>query len=78
MPDIGHAETPDDRFWSALNVGALSLVAAATAVVLHAAGDAWPAGAGGRVALGFALAGAVLVGYAAASRLRSRDAADRV
>ncbi|QLH84111.1 hypothetical protein [Halosimplex pelagicum] len=73
MTDFGPAETPEDRFWSALNVGVLALVAGAVSVALHRFTGSWPAEAGGVVAVVFAVAGVALVGYSAARRVRSGD-----
>jgi len=77
MSDFGPAETPEDRFWSARNVGVLSLVAGAAALALRGLTGSWPAEAGGLVAVGFTAAGAALVGYRVASRVSSGDSVVR-
>ncbi|WP_152436376.1 hypothetical protein [Halosimplex carlsbadense] len=66
---------PDERFWSALNVGALLLVAVLASVGLYGSNGEWPAGFGGAVVGVFAVPGVALVGYSLHASVASGDSA---
>ncbi|WP_436926642.1 hypothetical protein [Halosimplex amylolyticum] len=62
-PDRTESDPTVETFWSALNTGALLVVAALRSPVLHSLSGEWPAGFGGRGAAAFAVVGVGLFGY---------------
>jgi|GEM_PF-5457530 len=68
-------DRPDERFWTARNVGALLLVAALASVGLYGQTGQWPAGFDGLVVGLFAASGTALVAYSLGSPAASRESA---